>query len=175
MNMNVVNVIISLNQLINMNVVSQLSIWPFVDGKKSMNFNGWMIERSLNLQRNLQFVVKIRKQGYVSTSGSASSMKMDYNQSIDRPHNVNGFRDMMERVANGAGSRIRNTRSGCETSISHKEKDMGFNRSQIDAEFEKLLEEDTFGDQFDFGFADEVEVSEVTGASDEQKEVMAET
>ena len=30
-----------------------------------------------------------------------------------------------------------------------------------------------FGDQFDFGFADDVEVSEVTGASDEQKEVMA--
>ena len=50
---------------------------------------------------------------------------------------------------------------------------MGFNRSQIDAEFEKLLEQDTFGDQFDFGFADDVEVSEVTGASDEQKEVMA--
>jgi hypothetical protein len=50
---------------------------------------------------------------------------------------------------------------------------MGFNRSQIDAEFEKLLEQDTFGDQFDFGFADEVEVSEVTGASEEQKEVMA--
>ena len=49
---------------------------------------------------------------------------------------------------------------------------MGFNRSQIDAEFEKLLEQDTFGDQFDFGFADEVEVSEVTGASDEQREVM---
>jgi|TARA_E500000305_G_C4017047_1_gene236355 predicted nuclease with TOPRIM domain len=49
---------------------------------------------------------------------------------------------------------------------------MGFNRSQIDAEFEKLLGEDTFGDQFDFGFADEVEVSEVTGASEETKETL---
>ena len=43
------------------------------------------------------------KQGYVSTSGTAPSMKMDYNQNIDRPHNVNGFRDVMEKVANGAG------------------------------------------------------------------------
>ena len=49
---------------------------------------------------------------------------------------------------------------------------MGFNRSQIDAEFEALLEQDTFGDQFDFGFADEVEVSEVTGASEETKETL---
>jgi|TARA_E500000318_G_scaffold84641_1_gene80481 hypothetical protein len=47
---------------------------------------------------------------------------------------------------------------------------MAFNRSQIDAEFEKLLAEDTFGDQFDFGFADDVEVSEVTGATEESKE-----
>ena len=50
---------------------------------------------------------------------------------------------------------------------------MAFNRSKIDEEFEALLEQDTFGDQFDFCFADEVEVSEVTGASEEQKEVMA--
>jgi hypothetical protein len=49
---------------------------------------------------------------------------------------------------------------------------MGFNRSQIDKEFEALLEQDTFGDQFDFGFADEVEVSEVTGASEETKETL---
>ena len=50
---------------------------------------------------------------------------------------------------------------------------MGFNRSKIDAEFEALLAEDTFGDQFDFGFADDVEVTEATGASEEVKEQMA--
>ena len=50
---------------------------------------------------------------------------------------------------------------------------MGFNRSQIDAEFDKLLEQDTFGDQFDFGFADEVEVSEVSGVSDDVKSKMS--
>ena len=49
---------------------------------------------------------------------------------------------------------------------------MAFDRDKIDAEFEALLSQDTFGD-FDFTFADEVEVSEVTGASEEQKEVMA--
>ena len=50
---------------------------------------------------------------------------------------------------------------------------MGFNRSKIDAEFEALLAEDTFGDQFDFGFADDVEGTEATGASEEVKEQMA--
>ena len=50
---------------------------------------------------------------------------------------------------------------------------MGFNRSKIDAEFEALLSEYTFGDQFDFGFADDVEVTEATGASEEVKEQMA--
>ena len=49
---------------------------------------------------------------------------------------------------------------------------MAFNRSQIDKEFEALLEQDTFGDQFDFGFADDVEVSEATGATEESKEQM---
>ena len=48
---------------------------------------------------------------------------------------------------------------------------MAFNRSEIDKEFESLLKEDTFGD-FDFSFADEVEVSEVSGASDSLNEKM---
>jgi hypothetical protein len=39
---------------------------------------------------------------------------------------------------------------------------MPFDRSKIDSEIEALLKEDTFGD-FDFSFADEVEVSEVSG------------
>ena len=43
------------------------------------------------------------KQGYISTNGSAPSMKMDDNQRIDKPHNEGGFQDMMERVCNGAG------------------------------------------------------------------------
>ena len=43
------------------------------------------------------------KLGYVSTNGSAPSMKMDDNQRIDKPHNVNGFQDVMERVSNAAG------------------------------------------------------------------------
>ena len=30
-------------------------------------------------------------------------MKMDDNQQIDKPHNVNGFQDVMERVSNAAG------------------------------------------------------------------------
>ena len=39
------------------------------------------------------------KLGYVSTNGSAPSMRMDDNHQIDRPHNVNGFhgKDVMER------------------------------------------------------------------------------
>ena len=49
---------------------------------------------------------------------------------------------------------------------------MAFNRSQIDKEFEALLEQDTFWDQFDFCFADDVEVSEATGATEESKEQM---
>jgi len=49
---------------------------------------------------------------------------------------------------------------------------MAFNRSEIDKEFESLLKEDTFGD-FDFSFADEVEVSEVSGASESHGEQMA--
>ena len=48
---------------------------------------------------------------------------------------------------------------------------MAFDRDKIDAEFEALLSQDTFGD-FDFTFADEVEVSEVTGASEETKETL---
>ena len=44
---------------------------------------------------------------------------------------------------------------------------MAFNRTEIDKEFEALLKEDTFGD-FDFSFADEVEVSEVSGASERE-------
>ena len=48
---------------------------------------------------------------------------------------------------------------------------MAFDREKIDAEFEALLEKDTFGD-FDFGFADEVEVSEVSGASTTHSEQM---
>ena len=48
---------------------------------------------------------------------------------------------------------------------------MAFNRSEIDKEFESLLKEDTFGD-FDFSFADEVEVSEVSGASESLNEKM---
>ena len=43
------------------------------------------------------------KLGFVSTTGSAPSMKMDDNQRIDKPHNTNGFQDVMERVANAAG------------------------------------------------------------------------
>ena len=42
------------------------------------------------------------KLGFVSTTGSAPSMKMDDNQRIDKPHNTNGFQDVMERVANAA-------------------------------------------------------------------------
>ena len=48
---------------------------------------------------------------------------------------------------------------------------MAFNRTEIDKEFEALLKEDTFGD-FDFSFADEVEVSEVSGASESLSEKM---
>ena len=50
---------------------------------------------------------------------------------------------------------------------------MGFNRSQIDKEFESLLAEDTFGDQFDFSFADDIEVSDVSGASQTANEKMS--
>ena len=49
---------------------------------------------------------------------------------------------------------------------------MPFDRSKIDSEIEALLKEDTFGD-FDFSFADEVEVSEVSGASESLNEKMA--
>ena len=38
------------------------------------------------------------KQGYVSTNGSAPSMKMDDNMAIDKYHNEGGFADAMERV-----------------------------------------------------------------------------
>ena len=41
--------------------------------------------------------------GYISTNGSAPAMRMDDNQRIDKPHNTNGFQDVMERVANAAG------------------------------------------------------------------------
>tara|TARA_R100001463_G_scaffold132256_1_gene192787 strand:+ start:483 stop:773 length:291 start_codon:yes stop_codon:yes gene_type:complete len=47
---------------------------------------------------------------------------------------------------------------------------MGFNRELIDEEFEALLKQDTFSGDFDFGFADEVEVSEVSGAANDAKE-----
>ena len=47
------------------------------------------------------------KMGYVSTNGTAPAMKMESNMATDKPHNVNGFQDMMERVANGAG--VKNT------------------------------------------------------------------
>tara|TARA_R100000234_G_scaffold87897_1_gene56409 strand:+ start:471 stop:761 length:291 start_codon:yes stop_codon:yes gene_type:complete len=49
---------------------------------------------------------------------------------------------------------------------------MGFNRELIDEEFEELLKQDTFSDDFDFGFADEVEVSEASGATDDLKDQM---
>jgi hypothetical protein len=39
------------------------------------------------------------KQGFFTPP----SMKMDENMRIDKPHNANGFQDVMERVANGAG------------------------------------------------------------------------
>lgn len=39
------------------------------------------------------------KQGFFT----APSMKMDENMRIDKPHNANGFQDVMERVCNGAG------------------------------------------------------------------------
>jgi hypothetical protein len=34
-------------------------------------------------------------------------MRIDDNHRIDKPHNVNGFQDVMERVANAAG--VKNT------------------------------------------------------------------
>jgi putative FmdB family regulatory protein len=46
--------------------------------------------------------------GYISSNGSAPSMKMDDNQQIDKPHNVNGFQDVMERIASADG--VRNTK-----------------------------------------------------------------
>jgi len=46
---------------------------------------------------------------------------------------------------------------------------MGFNRELIDEEFEELLKQDTFGGDFDFGFADDVEVSEASGATEDMK------
>ena len=49
---------------------------------------------------------------------------------------------------------------------------MAFDRDKIDAEFEALLSQDTFGD-FDFTFADELEVSEVSGVSDDVKSKMS--
>ena len=48
---------------------------------------------------------------------------------------------------------------------------MGFDREKLDAEMEALLSDDTFGD-FDFTFADEVEVSEVSGVTDDVKSKM---
>ena len=48
---------------------------------------------------------------------------------------------------------------------------MGFDREKLDAEMEALLSDDTVGD-FDFTFADEVEVSEVSGVSDDVKSKM---
>ena len=48
---------------------------------------------------------------------------------------------------------------------------MGFDREKLDAEMEALLSDDTFGD-FDFTFADEVEVSEFSGVSDDMKSKM---
>ena len=49
---------------------------------------------------------------------------------------------------------------------------MGFNRELIDEEFENLLKQDTFSDDFSFGFADDVEVSEASGATDDLKDQM---
>jgi len=49
---------------------------------------------------------------------------------------------------------------------------MGFNRELIDEEFEELLKQDTFSDDFNFGFADDVEVSEASGAADDLKDQM---
>ena len=46
---------------------------------------------------------------------------------------------------------------------------MGFKRELIDEEFEELLNQDTFGGDFDFGFADDVEVSEASGATEDMK------
>ena len=48
---------------------------------------------------------------------------------------------------------------------------MGFDREKLDAEMEALLSDDTFGD-FDFTFADQVEVSEVSAVSDDVKSKM---
>ena len=48
---------------------------------------------------------------------------------------------------------------------------MGFDREKLDAEMEALLSDDTFGD-FNFTFADEVEVSEVSGVTDDVKSKM---
>ena len=50
---------------------------------------------------------------------------------------------------------------------------MGFNRELIDEEFEALLKQDTFNSEFDFGFADDIEVSEVSGATEDLKDQMA--
>jgi putative FmdB family regulatory protein len=43
------------------------------------------------------------KQGYVTSNGSAPAMKWMTTIRIDKPHNANGFQDVMERVCNGAG------------------------------------------------------------------------
>ena len=67
----------------------------------------WMDDRASPRKRHVQRVVKNPWQD-ISQYRELHLDEDDYNQSIDRPHNVNGFRDMMERVANGAG--VKNTK-----------------------------------------------------------------
>ena len=46
--------------------------------------------------------------GYISTNGSAPTMRIDDNHRIDKPHNANGFQEIVERVANADG--VKNTK-----------------------------------------------------------------
>tara|TARA_R100000458_G_C8194789_1_gene187279 strand:- start:128 stop:415 length:288 start_codon:yes stop_codon:yes gene_type:complete len=56
---------------------------------------------------------KAVKQGFFT----APSMAIDDNHRIDKPHNVNGFQDVMERVCNGAG--VKNTKYEKELRAKH--------------------------------------------------------
>ena len=77
-------------------------------------FSGWI--RDFNLQRSLVLnacAEKAVKQGFFT----APSMAVDDNHRIDKPHNVNGFQDVMERVCNGAG--VKNTKYEKELRARH--------------------------------------------------------
>ena len=64
----------------------------------------WVDDRNKPEKENCPECGKKRvKQGYVTSNGSAPSMKMDDNHRADKPHNVGGFQDMMERVSQAAG------------------------------------------------------------------------